>query len=84
MENIIVLFLSCRLTFYPFNLYCYFARDNSDFFKTAQQIGKGFIEETLTIEENRGLFFEDITKLVSKFKDKLGIKGYLSQQKIST
>jgi len=34
-------------------------------------------EETLKVEENRSIFFEDITKLIRQFKDKLGIVGYL-------
>lgn len=36
-------------------------------------------EETLKIDENRELFFDDITKLIIHFKDKLGIVGYLQE-----
>lgn len=34
-------------------------------------------EEILPVEKNRQLFFEDITKLIENFQDKLQIEGYL-------
>ncbi|OGK16581.1 hypothetical protein A2774_03135 [Candidatus Roizmanbacteria bacterium RIFCSPHIGHO2_01_FULL_39_12c] len=36
-------------------------------------------EEILRIEENRQIFFEDITKLIENFKNKLQIEGYLEE-----
>jgi len=33
--------------------------------------------EELPVEENRQIFFEDITQLIDRFKIKLGIEGYL-------
>ena len=34
--------------------------------------------EQLPVEENRQIFFEDITKLIASFKNKLDIEGYLN------
>jgi len=34
--------------------------------------------EQLPVEENREMFFEDITKLITSFKNKLDIEGYLN------
>jgi len=35
-------------------------------------------EETLPVEQNRQMFFEDITKLIRGFKNKLQIEGYFN------
>ncbi len=35
-------------------------------------------QETLPVESNRELFFEDVTKLIKSFKNKLQLEGYLN------
>jgi len=48
------------------------------FFEKTGQLA--LIEETkLHVEDNRRLFFEDITKLIQSFKNKLQIEGYLEE-----
>ncbi|MBI3956121.1 N-6 DNA methylase [Candidatus Gottesmanbacteria bacterium] len=48
------------------------------FFERTGQLA--LIEETkLHVEDNRQLFFEDITKLIQSFKNKLQIEGYLKE-----
>lgn len=48
------------------------------FFEKTGQLA--LIEETkLHVEDNRQLFFEDITKLIQSFKNKLQIEGYLEE-----
>lgn len=47
------------------------------FFEKTGQLSLFQEEEALKIDENRELFFEDITKLITDFKNKLGIVGYL-------
>ena len=42
--------------------------------------GQSTIEESLKVEENKELFFEDITNLIQKFKNKLDIVGYLCEK----
>lgn len=37
-------------------------------------------EESLNVESNKELFFEDITNLIQRFKDKLGLVGYLKEK----
>lgn len=51
-----------------------------NFFEKTGQLKLDFIEETYKIEEKRELFFEDITHLIQRFKDKLGIVGYLEEK----
>lgn len=55
------------------NYYLNFFQKNNDY----------FVEESLKVEENKELFFEDITKLILKFRDKLNIIGYLRQKEIA-
>lgn len=70
--------------------------DNSDIFKTfwsdyikeenyylnffENADGQSFVEESLKVEDNKELFFEDITNLIQKFKNKLDIVGYLQEK----
>lgn len=49
-----------------------------NFFEGAD--GQSLIEESLKVEENKELFFEDITNLIQKFKNKLDIVGYLQEK----
>lgn len=49
------------------------------FFEKTGQLSLFKEEEALKIDENRELFFEDITKLIKNFKNKLGIVGYLQE-----
>lgn len=51
-----------------------------NFFQPRGQLTFSFIEQTLNVEENKDIFFEDITKLISKFKDKLNLVGYLQEK----
>ncbi len=50
------------------------------FFEKTGQLSLFKKEESLKIDENRELFFRDITALIKQFKDKLGIVGYLEEQ----
>jgi hypothetical protein len=47
------------------------------FFEELGQLSLLKEAEQLPVEENRQLFFEDITKLIKTFKNKLDIEGYL-------
>jgi type I restriction-modification system DNA methylase subunit len=47
------------------------------FFERLGQLSLLKEAEQLPVEENRQLFFEDITKLIATFKNKLQIEGYL-------
>lgn len=49
-------------------------------FEKTGQLSLFKAEEALTVDDNRELFFEDITKLIKHFKDKLGIVGYLAEK----
>lgn len=51
-----------------------------NFFEKTGQLKFDFIEETYKIEDNKELFFEDITNLIKRFKDKLDIVGYLQEK----
>ena len=51
-----------------------------NFFEKTEQLKFDFIEETYRVEDNKELFFEDITNLIKRFKDKLGIVGYLQEK----
>lgn len=48
------------------------------FFEEQGQLSLLKETEQLPVEENRQIFFEDITKLIGSFKNKLGIEGYLN------
>jgi len=48
------------------------------FFEELGQLSLLKEAEQLPVEENRQLFFEDITKLIAGFKNKLHIEGYLN------
>ena len=47
------------------------------FFERQGQISLLKETDELPVEENRQIFFEDITRLISSFKNKLDIEGYL-------
>ncbi len=50
------------------------------FFERTGQLSLFKNEEVLKVDNNRELFFEDITTLIKRFKDKLGIVGYLKEK----
>lgn len=49
------------------------------FFEKRGQQSLFDIEETLKVEHSREIFFEDITKLIDNFKNKLNIEGYFNE-----
>ncbi len=48
------------------------------FFEPQMQDNLFSQEESINVENNRGIFFDDITKLIDKFKNKLDLAGYFT------
>ena len=48
------------------------------FFDSRGQDSLLSLEDNISVEHNRGIFFDDITKLIDKFKNKLDLAGYFT------